>query len=181
MKILFYIFFYFSLDLDAWINDPPSESEDESVPTNIHDNNNKNNNNQSLFYGESYYHGSNLDSYSGDGTDYQKSKNYVEPSAEELEKQRETRKESQKMNPFYLKDSSKAKLPLTVDIKMHLESNFILFFFFFNSRRKYLRLFQLLMIILNQYHLKEQFLLIYNYHFLINYIVNQKLMKKIDV
>jgi hypothetical protein len=102
------------LDLDAWINDPPSESEEESVPKNI---SYENKDNKNLFYGESYYHGSNLDSYSGDGSDYQKSKNYVEPSSEELEKQRETRKQSEKMNPFYLKDSSKTKLTQQVCIK----------------------------------------------------------------
>ncbi len=95
------------MDLDAWINDPPSESEDESVPSSAPFETNNNNSNQNLFYGESYYHGSNLDSYSG--SDYQKSKNYVEPSVEEIEKQRETRKQSEKLNPFYLKDSSKAK------------------------------------------------------------------------
>jgi hypothetical protein len=104
------------LDLDAWINDPPSESDEESVPKNTH----SDTNNQSLFYGESYYHGSNLDSYGGDGSDYQKSKNYVVQTTEEVEKQRETRKQSEKMNPFYLKDSSKAKLPQTVCIQIRL-------------------------------------------------------------
>ncbi len=102
------------MDLDAWINDPPSESEDESVPT--HTQFETTNNNQDLFSGESYYHGSNLDSYSG--SDYQKSKNYAELSTEELEKQRETRKQSEKLNPFYLKDSSKSKLTENVCLKI---------------------------------------------------------------
>jgi len=99
------------LDLDAWINDPPSESEDEAVPTAVRYENNTHNN-QSLFSGdssESYYHGSNLDSYTGDGSGDHKAKNYVEPTTEELDKQREIRKQSQKMNPFYLKESTKAK------------------------------------------------------------------------
>ncbi|CAF2526332.1 unnamed protein product [Rotaria sp. Silwood2] len=91
------------LDLDAWINDPPSDSEDESVTTSsrYYDNN-------SLFYGdngENY----NLNSYSGETVNYQKSKKYVEPTVEELEHQRESRKQSEQMNPFYLKDSKKPK------------------------------------------------------------------------
>ncbi len=110
-------FLPFSLDLDAWINDPPSEDEDESVRTNTQfdTNNNNDNSSQNLFQGESYYHGSNLDSYGG--SDYQKSTNYVEPSTEELEKKRETRKQSEKLNPFYLKDSPKAKLTENVCFK----------------------------------------------------------------
>ena len=79
------------MDLDAWINDPPSESEDESVP-NI-----------------TRYEKSGL--FSGENTvpEYQKVKNYVEPSVEELEKQRESRKQSEQLNPFYLKDAKKSK------------------------------------------------------------------------
>lgn len=98
------------MDLDAWINDPPSESEDETVSTNTFETKTtttNNNNNSTLFSGESYYHGSNLDSHGGD---YQKTKNYVELTNEELEKHRVARKESQNMNPYYVKDSSKAKL-----------------------------------------------------------------------
>ena len=93
------------MDLDKWINDPPSESEDESVPNNtpfatI-------NNDQGTFYGESYYSGSNLDSNSG--TDYQKATSYVELSNEELEERRLARAQSNKLNPFILKDSTKPK------------------------------------------------------------------------
>ena len=98
------------MDLDAWINDPPSDSEDEAVPTTAHF---ENNHNQSLFSGDNkdnYYHGSNLDSYSGDSSSYNQSKTYVELTSDELEKQRESRKQSEKMNPFYLKDSAKSKL-----------------------------------------------------------------------
>ena len=99
------------LDLDAWINDPPSESEDEAVPVSTRQEFQPD---RSLFSGgdqsESYYHGSNLDSQGGDtGSNYSRSKTYVEPSNEELEQQRESRKQSEKLNPFYLKDSGKAK------------------------------------------------------------------------
>ena len=104
-------FFPFRLDLDAWINDPPSESEDEAVPSNGRYENHQQD--RSLFsgdQGDSYYHGSHLDTHgSGDSSSYSKSKTYVEPSAQELVQQRETRKQSEKLNPFYLKDSSKAK------------------------------------------------------------------------
>ncbi|CAF1002600.1 unnamed protein product [Adineta steineri] len=86
------------LDLDAWINDPPSESEDESVPTNQYYENK--NTTQNLFSNndnkEDYYHSSNLSSYPGDGSGYTQSKTYAEPSTEEIEKQRETRKQSEK-------------------------------------------------------------------------------------
>ncbi len=91
--------------MDAWINDPPSESEDETVPAATTHYETKN---QSLFSGdtqENYYHSSNLDSYSGEN----KTKSYSELTPEELDKQRESRKQSEKLNPFYLKDSSKAK------------------------------------------------------------------------
>jgi hypothetical protein len=93
----------FSLDLDAWINDPPSESEDEStatVNTRFETSNTNSINNTSLFSGdngENYYHGSNLDSHGGGGSggdsaSYSKSKTYAEPTSEELGKQRESRK-----------------------------------------------------------------------------------------
>ena len=96
------------MDLDAWINDPPSESEDETVPTpNQYENTNKNTSN--IFYGENYYHGSNQDSYSGEGGDYKKT-TYVEPSAEELESRKKTRKESENINPYYIKGSSASKV-----------------------------------------------------------------------
>ncbi len=105
------------MDLDAWINDPPSESEDESTATNARGGA-FSEKTSGLFYGDTsgdnYYHGSNLDSHTGGSSAYQKPKSYVEPTPEELEKQRESRKQSQKMNPFYLKDSSKT--PLKVDI-----------------------------------------------------------------
>jgi AP-3 complex subunit delta-1 len=80
------------LDLDAWINDPPSESEDESIP------NNPRYDNTGLFSGND-----NITS------EYHKPKIYVEPTTEELEKQRESRKQSEQMNPFYLKDTKKTK------------------------------------------------------------------------
>ncbi|CAF1227393.1 unnamed protein product [Rotaria sp. Silwood1] len=91
------------LDLDAWINDPPSESEDESVTTSSRYDN------KGLFYGDNGDN-YNSNSYYGDTLGYQKSKKYIEPTAEELEKQRESRKQSEQMNPFYLKDSKKSKL-----------------------------------------------------------------------
>ena len=97
-----------SLDLDAWINEPPSESEDESVPTQAR----YENTNQNLFSGDkrdNFYHGSNLDSYPGEGSSQGPTKTYAEPSSDELKKQRENRKESEKMNPFYLKDTGKSK------------------------------------------------------------------------
>ncbi|CAF1332418.1 unnamed protein product, partial [Rotaria sordida] len=92
-----------SLDLNAWINDPPSNSEDESITTSSHYDN------KDLFYGDN---GENYNSnlYSDVTLSYQKSKKYIEPTADELEKQRESRKQSEQMNPFYLKDSKKPKL-----------------------------------------------------------------------
>jgi hypothetical protein len=96
-KSISYIFkfsflqFLVSLDLDAWINDPPSESEDESTP------NNYRYDNTGLFAGNN------------EAPEPRKSKTYVEPTTEELEKQRETRKQSERMNPFYLKDTKKTK------------------------------------------------------------------------
>lgn len=75
------------MDLDAWINEPPSESEDETPVINIRSENNI------LFSGEPS----------------PKAKVYVEPSHEELAKQRESRKQSEQMNPFYLKDTKKTK------------------------------------------------------------------------
>ncbi|CAF1176469.1 unnamed protein product [Rotaria sordida] len=89
------------LNLDAWINDPPSDSEDESITTSSHYDN------KDLFYGDN---GENYNSYSSETLSYQKSKKYIEPTPEELEKQRESRKQSEQMNPFYLKDSKKPKL-----------------------------------------------------------------------
>ncbi|CAF4069496.1 unnamed protein product [Rotaria sp. Silwood2] len=111
------------LDLDSWINDPPSESDDESVakPSRY-----DKANNQSLFYGdnrESYYHGSNLDSYSGDQSSDNKPKNYVEPTTEQLEEQREKRKESEKMNPFYIKDSTRIKSTQKTEASSTISNN----------------------------------------------------------
>ncbi len=76
--------------MDAWINDPPSESEDESIPENSRE----------------FFPSGNTENYT---PEYQKSRNYVEPTTEELEKQRETRKQSEQVNPFYLKDTKKIK------------------------------------------------------------------------
>jgi len=86
------------LDLDAWINDPPSESEDESVPAAQFDNSKAGSN---IFAGESYYHGSSQDS-----PNYRKT-TYVEPTAEELETRRKTRRESENMNPYYIKPTAR--------------------------------------------------------------------------
>lgn len=97
----------YSLDLDAWINDPPSDSEEETETRS-----NQYENNQTLFSGDnndSYYHASNLDPYGGDQSEYNKGKNYVELTQEEVEERRERRKQTEKLNPFYLKDSSKPK------------------------------------------------------------------------
>ncbi|CAF4217172.1 unnamed protein product, partial [Rotaria sordida] len=94
------------LDLNAWINDPPSDSEDESITTSSYYDN------KDLFYGDN---GENYNSnlYSGVTLSYQKSKKYIGLTAEELEKQRESRKQSEQMNPFYLKDSKKPKVTQT--------------------------------------------------------------------
>lgn len=111
------------MDLDAWINEPPSESEDESVPTQAR----YENTSQNLFSGnkrENFYHGSNLDSYSGEGSGHAPTKTYAEPSNEELKKQRENRKESEKMNPFYLKDSGKSKAASKVSPRSFLTRGF---------------------------------------------------------
>ncbi|CAF0892405.1 unnamed protein product [Rotaria sordida] len=111
------------LDLDAWINDPPSESDEESEIKPRHFDNTHN---QSLFSGdntENYYHGSNLDSYSGDQSDSNRTKNYVEPSTEEIEEQREKRKQSEKMNPFYIKDSTKIKSLQKTEVSSTLPNN----------------------------------------------------------
>ena len=89
----------FSLDLDVWINEPPSESEDETPVMNIRHENN------TLFSGEP------------PSTDYAKAKVYVEPNHEELAKQRESRKQSEQMNPFYLKDTKKNKAISQVEEK----------------------------------------------------------------
>ncbi|CAF3480966.1 unnamed protein product [Rotaria socialis] len=90
------------LDLDAWINDPPSESEDESSSTNTRYDS------KGLFDGNEGDN-NNSNAYSGDKYSYQKANHYAELTTEELEKQRESRKQSEKMNPFYLKDTKKPK------------------------------------------------------------------------
>ncbi|UJR09107.1 hypothetical protein I4U23_013354 [Adineta vaga] len=92
------------LDLDAWINEPPSESEDESV---------------GLFY-ENNEDSYNSNSYMNDTSTYQKTKNYVEPTSDELEQQRESRKQSEKMNPFYLKDTKKSKSTSKPETSMNM-------------------------------------------------------------
>ena len=77
------------MDLDAWINDPPSESEDETVPTNHRYDDNK------------------LFSDQNSTPEYPKARTYVEPTVEEIEKQRKSRKQTEQMNPFYLKDAKR--------------------------------------------------------------------------
>jgi hypothetical protein len=98
------------LDLDAWINNPPSDSEDESVTTNSRRENSE------LFYGGNEEK-SNQNAYHNDTSSYPKSRDFVEPTVEELEKQRENRKQTEHMNPFYLKDTKKSKLPQKVPFK----------------------------------------------------------------
>ncbi|CAF0958357.1 unnamed protein product [Adineta ricciae] len=98
------------LDLDAWINDPPSESEDETVPSNPYEYTK-----QGLFsedQRENYYHGSNLSSNTGDNSP----KHYAELTGEELERQRETRKQSEHLNPFYIKETKKTKSTVQTNV-----------------------------------------------------------------
>jgi AP-3 complex subunit delta-1 len=73
------------LDLDAWINEPPSESEGEEVPSEVFVTS------AAEFYGE------------------KPEKPTYQPTEEELTKQREARKVEQDLNPHYLKPSSKVK------------------------------------------------------------------------
>ncbi|CAF4034246.1 unnamed protein product [Rotaria sordida] len=68
------------------INDPQSDSEDESITTSSYYDN------KGLFYDDNGEN-SNSNSYSGDTLNYQRSKKYIEPTAEELEKQRESKKQ----------------------------------------------------------------------------------------
>ncbi|CAF1557455.1 unnamed protein product [Rotaria sordida] len=75
-------------------------SEDESITTS------SSYDNKGLFYDDDGEN-SNSNSYSGDTLSYHKSKKYIESTAEELEKQRESKKQSEQMNPFYLKDLKK--------------------------------------------------------------------------
>ncbi|CAF4263705.1 unnamed protein product, partial [Rotaria sordida] len=63
------------LDLNAWINDPPSDSEDELITISSHYDN------KDLFYGNNGEN-SNSNLYSGVTLSYQKSKKYIEPTAE---------------------------------------------------------------------------------------------------
>jgi hypothetical protein len=113
------------LDLDTWINDPPSESEDETISKSTrYENHHQQQQQQSLFSGdqtESYYHSSHLDTHGHDSGNKSSSKTYVEPSAEELEQKREVRKQAEKLNPFYLKESSKSK-PV-----QHVSMNIVIF------------------------------------------------------
>ena len=99
----------FSLDLDAWINDPPSESEDESTAKNGRYDANYDRNLFSGDQSESYYHGSQLDSHGLETSSYNKPKNYTEPSAEELAERRESRKRREQSDPYYLPDKPKSK------------------------------------------------------------------------
>ncbi len=85
--------------MDTWINNPPSDSEEESVPTNPR------------------YETTGIFSDRNSTSEYQKPKNYVEPTVEEIEKQRESRKQSEQLNPFYLKDTKKSKSTQKVWIK----------------------------------------------------------------
>lgn len=117
------------LDLDAWINDPPSESEDESVSKNGRYETNYDRN---LFTGdqsESYYHGTQVDSHGLDPSSYGKAKNYVEPSEEEIAQQRESRKQNERMNPFYLPDKPKSKAANNVRQLQSLFSDLFISFF----------------------------------------------------
>ncbi|CAM4742130.1 unnamed protein product [Rotaria magnacalcarata] len=100
------------LDLDAWINDPPSESEDESPSTNTRYDS------KGLFDGDEVDN-NNSNAYSADKYSYQKAKPYAELTTEELEKQRESRKQSEQMNPFYLKDTKKTKSTQQTETSSH--------------------------------------------------------------
>lgn len=102
------------MDLDAWINEPPSESEDESVVSETHYDN------KGLFY-ENSENSYNSNSHPNEASNYQKTRNYVEPTADELEQQRESRKQSEKMNPFYLKDTKKSKTTPKVLMNIRIE------------------------------------------------------------
>ncbi len=104
------------MDLDAWINDPPSESEDESVITEARYDN------TGLFYGGNTDN-HNPNAYNNDTSSYQKQKNYVEPTADELEQQRQSRKQSEQINPFYLKDTKKTKLQQKVFIGIMIDKS----------------------------------------------------------
>lgn len=86
------------MDLDAWINEPPSDSEDETPAMQPR------HENHTFFSSES-----------APSAEYSKAKVYVEPSNEELAKQRESRKQSEQMNPFYLKDTKKNKVTSQVN------------------------------------------------------------------
>jgi len=97
------------LDLDAWINDPPSESEDESSSKNGQYDTNSNRNLFSGDQNESYYHGGQLDSHGLETSGYNKPKNYTDPSEEELAERRESRKRREKADPYYLADKPKSK------------------------------------------------------------------------
>lgn len=79
------------LDLDAWINEPPAEVEEESSEEEVEPSRN-------VFGLEQSYESSSP-----------KKKNYVEPTEEEKEKNRQARIAQQNSDPFYLKDSSSAK------------------------------------------------------------------------
>ncbi|CAF1571051.1 unnamed protein product, partial [Rotaria sordida] len=68
------------LDLDGWINDSQSDSEDESITTSSYYDN------KGVFYDDNGEI-SNSNSCYGDTLSYQKSKKYIEPTAEQLKKQ----------------------------------------------------------------------------------------------
>ena len=169
------------LDLDAWINDPPSESEDEAVPASTRQ---EFQSDRSLFSGgdqsESYYHGSNLDTQGADGgSGYSRSTTYVEPSTEELEQQRESRKQSEKLNPFYLKDSGKAKAAKKVSF---LDAVQMFAHRYSYCRMKSRRVWPVLRRVRERRrHPREVFLPVYKCLCPINCIVNRKSTRRIGV
>merc|ERR1712179_174969 len=71
------------LDLDVWINDPPSESEEEE---------------DDLFKKDVFV--------KSDPSSKDKKREKYEPTEEELQKRREARKAEQESNPYYMKSSS---------------------------------------------------------------------------
>ncbi|OXA50499.1 AP-3 complex subunit delta-1 isoform X2 [Folsomia candida] len=75
------------LDLDKWINDPPSESEEEEEE-------------------DDHVHSTEV-FVKTSSTEYERKPAY-QPTPEELNQQRESRKHEQKMNPHYLKDVAKS-------------------------------------------------------------------------
>ncbi|XP_022087832.1 AP-3 complex subunit delta-1-like isoform X2 [Acanthaster planci] len=77
------------LDLDKWINEPPSESSDDEVTIDT-----------------MFVH----DAHSGTSLRVSQKMRYEEPDEDELRRRREIRREEQASNPHYLKDNRKKKL-----------------------------------------------------------------------